>query len=146
ALAGHTLTNAGTLRTIAGGADTRRFLVNGTLQNSGTLDLQGGATDSAFGALSLVNTNAIIVSVGAPVDVQSLTNGGGTITNDGSLLVKGTYKQGAGAAAGNPIVVGSGATLDLAGTGSAALRAGGNISIAGGPLAALQSLDLPGGN
>src|SRR5262249_30623156 len=64
ALGGHRLTNSGTDPTVSGGAGARRFINNGTLTNTGLLDLQGGATDSVFGAITLNNENAVSIGAG----------------------------------------------------------------------------------
>jgi hypothetical protein len=70
-LAGFTFTNSGTIRTFSGGTDGRRFINNGTLNNTGVLDLQGGAIDTSFGAITLSNQNDVRIGAGQVLQLDA---------------------------------------------------------------------------
>ena len=141
-LAGRALVNAGTLSVLAGGA---REIGNGSVTNTGTLDVQAdlNTANGAVSPMSTVNQATVTVAPSVTWNAATVTNAAGTITNNGHVLVS-DFTQAAGVTSPNPIEFAAGGTFHRTGAGAVAVvvPAGQQLNFDGNVLGAGQTLDL----
>lgn len=102
---------------------------SGTITNTGTIAVQGGR----FEVKHIVNSGAITVDAGAQLFVNTgsqaigVTHNGGTVTNNGDVLLNNSgWAQNGGTTTGNPVRIATGQLVDSAGTGSFLVVGNGN--------------------
>jgi hypothetical protein len=118
-----TFYNAGTIQAVHGNS----LFIAGSMENTaaGDIDVAGG-TFGLAGRSVLVNHGTIAVTGTGSFEAPEVgsqgsvfDNAGGRITNDGSFqVVNGTFVEGAGTEAGNPVRLEEQGTLDLDGAGA----------------------------
>ncbi len=118
----HTLTNAGTVD-VAAGPGTAQLYGDGTLDNSGSIQIAGSLQNNLGG------------------DGNTVTNdSGGTIAVTGSgAFSGGDFTQDGGSTSGAAL---SPRTLTMSGPGKSSFSAQ-SMTVAGGPIQANQSIDIP---
>ena len=109
-----------------------------TIINDGTINASALNND-LINAVSVINNGTINVAtgdtLGVGVDAESavlFTNAGGTVANDGTFFVDGTFMARGGTETGSPITIETGATLDddtTAGAGSFTTVGGGTAPL-----------------
>lgn len=124
-------TNAGTILARHEGTLNDRTLSigAGTLVNTGTIHVQSGQ----FEVRRIVNSGSVVVDASAQLFVNvgsqqtGFTHNGGTIANNGDILLNNTgWAQNGGAITGNPVRIFTGALADAGGTGSFVVFGNGN--------------------
>jgi invasion protein IalB len=135
-----TITNIGTIATLAGAGGTRQLGM--TIDNQGSLAIGADtASESNPNALDLTNSGALSVAAGATLTAEGLTVTGGTLTIDGTLDHSGSDLSVSGTLRGTGTVRATNLTIPQGtlhpGDSPGALTVDGNLS-----LAQLSTLDI----
>ena len=150
-LAGGTLTNSGTIRTLVG-AGGKRTLAFGAIANGGGATLESNAA-TAVEAVSFTNSGAVLAN-GTVATARhttlataghALNQNAGTIGGTGALVLKnGSYRHNGGDAA-STVVHASGESLVLDGSGTGTVNAIEGTSSLSGNVAAGKTVNVLGG-